>query len=321
MRSWNATAFLACLIGCFFVVPAVPQQSGSVVVNQTYSGPVTSVAFSPDGTLALTGGEDRSVRLWNAATGEFVRIFRGLNGGAVSVSFSPDGSKVIAGSMRASVMIWDAATGAVLQRFRGDAESGNMYPVFLPGGEEIVTWHFANVKLWKVATGKAFNAVKVSSPERPKSASGPIAVSADGARLVAEAYGGTVGLWDIETGELIRSFTGHTSFGVSHVAISPDRRRVLSGGYDSKAILWDAESGDVLFGFQLGTDFVSSVAFSPDGRSVMASVGNMIEIRDGTTGSLIRSLEGYAGPVAAASFSPDGSRVVAGGESGFMIWE
>src|SRR5688572_13797013 len=98
-------------------------------VIRTFTGPdgVFSVAFSPDGSKVLTGAgplyspprNDRTARLWDAATGTLLRTFSGHTGGVHSVAFSPDGSKVLTGAVSwfpnevvdTTPKLWDAATG------------------------------------------------------------------------------------------------------------------------------------------------------------------------------------------------------------------
>jgi len=78
----------------------------------------------------------------------------------------------------------------------------------------------------------------------------------------------TARLWDVSTGEVLRTLLGHGR-AVTSVAFSPDGRRVLTASQDSTARLWDAATGEVLRRFEGHGSVVTSVAFSPDGRSVL----------------------------------------------------
>jgi WD40 repeat protein len=76
--------------------PSPPSQDQPhLVVQLGHADPVTSVAFSPDGRLVLTGSEDRTAKLWDIETGEELRTFAGHTKEITSVAFSPDGREVL----------------------------------------------------------------------------------------------------------------------------------------------------------------------------------------------------------------------------------
>jgi WD40 repeat protein len=72
---------------------------------------VASVAFSPDGAHVLSGSGDKTIKLWDAATGVLIRTFEGHSGAVHSVAFSPDGARVLSGSADNTIKLWDTATG------------------------------------------------------------------------------------------------------------------------------------------------------------------------------------------------------------------
>jgi len=72
------------------------------------------VAFSPDGKQVVSGSGDKTVRLWNTATGALLQTLEGHSASVYSIAFSPDGKQVVSGSRDNTVRLWDTATGALL---------------------------------------------------------------------------------------------------------------------------------------------------------------------------------------------------------------
>jgi WD40 repeat protein len=76
-----------------------------------HSAPIWAVAFSPDSERIVTGGEDRTARVWEAATGHGLLTMPGHLAAIVSVAFSHDGHQIATGSWDHTVKVWDVASG------------------------------------------------------------------------------------------------------------------------------------------------------------------------------------------------------------------
>ena len=97
---------------------------------------VNAVAFSPDGTRLATGGSDRTVRIWDPATGTLQATLTGHSGWVNAVAFSPDGTRLATGSDDSTVRIWDPATGTLQATLTGHdgAVMGGALPRWHPPG-------------------------------------------------------------------------------------------------------------------------------------------------------------------------------------------
>jgi WD40 repeat protein len=293
--------------------PAAQAQEHVRLMPQLGMGHVTSVAFSSDGHLALTGSEDKTARMWDVTTGQQLRSFEGHTDEVTSVAFSPDGRFVLTGSGDNTARLWDAATGEQIRSFEGHTDSVNSV-AFSPDGRYVLTGsEDKTARLWDVATGEQLRAFAGHTDEVSS-----VAFSSDGHLALTGSEDKTARMWDVTTGQQIRSFEGHQGT-VFSVVFSPDGKFVLTGSYDKTARLWDAATGRPICSFAGHTEAVNSVAFSPDGRFVLTGSGsrfvssdNTARLWDATTGQQIRSFEGHKGMVGSVAFSPDGRDVLTG---------
>ena len=127
---------------------------------------VTSAAFSPDGRLIVTAGDDGPARVWDAITGQEVRQLAGDGDSVLSATFSPDG-RLIATADFHSARVWDAATGQEVHQLTGHAASV-LSAAFSPDGRLIVTAGYDGTAwVWDAATGAPLSLIHISEPTRP----------------------------------------------------------------------------------------------------------------------------------------------------------
>ncbi|KAI9773342.1 MAG: hypothetical protein M1840_007557 [Geoglossum simile] len=254
--------------------------------------------------LVASASNDKTVRLWDSATGAARRTLEGHSGGVMDVAFSPDGKLVASASNDKTVRLWDSATGAARRTLEG--HSGGVIGVaFSPDGKLVASASDdSTVRLWDSATGAARRTLEGHSGGVID-----VAFSPDGKLVASASFDGTVRLWDSATGAARRTLEGHSG-GVIGVAFSPDGKLVASASYDSTVRLWDSATGAVRRTLEGHPGGVIGVAFSPDGKLVAsASDDSTVRLWDSATGAVRRTLEGHSGGVIGVAFSPDGKLV------------
>ena len=165
-----------------------------------HSNSVTSVAFSPDGKLALSGCWDSTLKLWDVVTGLEVRTFSGHSDWVASVAFSPDGKLALSGSSDQTLKLWDVLTGREVRTFTGHSSSV-LSVAFSPDGKLALSGGLdETLKLWDVATGLAVRTFTGHS-DCVRS----VAFSLDGKLALSGSDDNTVRLWDAATGRLVQT--------------------------------------------------------------------------------------------------------------------
>jgi len=283
--------------------PPGPLPSGS-------SGQITGVAFSADGKLLATSGEDWAVRLWDAATVKEVASLQGHTDAVLSVAFSPDGKTVASGSRDGTARLWDVAAlkdSAILGGHTGFVRS----VAFSPDGKILATGSWdRTIKLWDTETRVQLGTLS-GHTDPVKS----VAFSPDGMTLASGSMDSTVRLWDVAQQKELGKMQGHEAQVLS-VAFGRDSELLVSGSEDRTVRLWDVparKERGVLHGH---ANLVWSVAFSPEGRTLAsADEDGVVKLWDV---ALETEKAEFRAParVYSVCFSPDGRKLAGAGSSG-----
>lgn len=296
-------------------------RSGTLLRSfSAHSDRIYSLAYSPDSTRILSGSWDKTLKLWDAAAGTLVRSFEGHADRVSAVAFSPDGRRLLSGSHDKTMKLWDAETGALIQSIV-NADDGGLdnadsltAVAFSPDGRFIVSaGGNARLRLWDAGTGEFIRAF-TDDISRGFADSMPfVTFSPDSRYVLSSIYSSrAMQLWDVETGEIVRTYEGHEVW-LTSASFSPDGTRIVSASGDDTVRLWDAATGTLLHTLTGHTRFPTSVTFSPDGRRVLSGAADAtIRVWDATSAAPLAMLIGGAGTSDALALSPAGFFGVSG---------
>ncbi len=185
-----------------------------------------------------------------------------------------------------------------------------------------------NVKLWNLTTGEYLWTYTWSEEGRGvwtcKGYAGSrtcVAITPDSTfALSGSADEQTIRLWNLETGECVRQFAGHSAE-VSALAILPDGRHVLSGSLDTTLRLWEIPSGQCLRVFEGCREPVTALTVTPDGEYALFGSANFVRQLDLATGRLVRTFRGHGDDITGIVITPNQNRVISGSrDKNLRIW-
>jgi glucose/arabinose dehydrogenase len=256
-----------------FIDPLNANAKGAPISG--HIGPVSAVRFSPDGEMLATagsGGDERTVRLWNVGDRGAIGRLTGHLDSVTDVGFSPDGTMLATASADATIRLWSLSSRRQIASLSG--HGGPVRAVtFSPDGKLLASAGAdGTARLWDVERRASIANLKARDEVNA------VAFSPDGKLLASGGRENTVRLWDVDNRRAKGAIdiVSTTSGWVRSLAFSPDGRALAAGSVDNKVRIWDAARGDLLVELTGHGNSVNGVAFrqGPGPELLLASAGD-----------------------------------------------
>ncbi|HYF00352.1 MAG TPA: hypothetical protein VEJ18_15640, partial [Planctomycetota bacterium] len=277
------------------------------------------VALSAAGERIVSGGRDARARVWDRSSGRCLAELGQGAPGSFTADLSADGAR-LAYSAGPSLVVADPATGREIRAFSASRASV-LKALFSPDGRTLAAaCTDGKLRFWDVETGRAEEVGEASGPPGAAS-SAALAWSRDGA-WVAQALPQiplTVTVVDASRRAVARRLELEDFRLVHALAFSPDGR-LLAGADATGILLWDLRSAQPPIRIRI--DLPRAVAFSPDGRVLAAAERDgTIRVLETITGNVRLQRRGHEGGTLSLCFTPDGRRLLSGGEdTTILLW-
>ena len=266
-------------------------ETSSLSPNMRRLFSIKAISFSPDGKILATAAE-HAVKLWDVSSGAVLKTLEGHSYDIGAVVFSPD-SKTLVSASHDTVKLWDAGLGALLQTLEGHSSKVKDMAFSPDGGMLASASEDFTVKLWDIGSKAVLQTHEDHLYEITS-----VAFSPDGKTLVSVSCD-AVKLWHVSSGEVLSTVKNDPydeSFMVTAMDFSPDGKMVALSLENEIVELWDASSGMVLQTLdcisppvrqildERGIDghllSVSSIVFSPDGKTLVSASGMTVKVWD-----------------------------------------
>lgn len=271
-------------------------------------GSADSVAWSPDGAYILVGG---SIGIWKYQAGALDTQLEpeliDVGGEVTHFAVSPTGTLAVSHSGSRELQFWDLASANLVESVQVDgskyrlAYSADGKYISLNNGSSGMAIYDVNAKAihTQAQASLGTNVALVFSP--------------DAAKVVGVNSSYRLLVWDVATGGDPMQLEGHSA-SVDDIAISPDGSLIASASTDDSVRIWNLSDGSSVNIIQQAADNdplrdVYSVAFSPNGATLVSGHSGKVRIWDAASGTQ-RTAVDVKGNVRSIKFSPDGSQFV-----------
>ncbi|MBI4870676.1 MAG: WD40 repeat domain-containing protein [Candidatus Riflebacteria bacterium] len=296
-----------------------PSTVGRIGPKRGHKAEVVACAVTPDGRRIVSASRDKTLKLWDTASGKELGTLEGHGGEVTAIAVAPDGDRAVSASEDGTLRIWNLAALLPLLTLTGHQSRVHACLVTPDGRRVVSASRDRTLKVWDLATGRQLATLEGHSKDVKTTT---CILTPDGQRLLSADSAGQLRLWDLKTGRELRVFTGHKA-GVVACAVSPSSQWAASASHDKTLMLWrlSGRSEGVSLSGHAGS--VMACAFTPGGDRVLsASADSTLRLWEVATHRELGKLVGHTDTVTDCAVTSGGDRAISGSRDRTVrVWD
>ncbi|XVF08792.1 hypothetical protein REPUB_Repub07fG0033500 [Reevesia pubescens] len=282
-----------------------------------HEGGCASILFEYNSGKLISGGQDRSIKMWDTSTGSLSHSLFGCLGSVLDLAITHDNRFIIAASSSNNLFVWDVNSGRVCHTLTGHMDKVCAVDVSKVSSRHVVSAAYdRTLKVWDLQKGYCTNTIMFHSN------CNALCFSTDGLTICSGHVDGNLRLWDIQTGKLHSEVAAH-SLAITSISLSRSGNVVLTSGRDNLHNLFDIRSLEVCGTFRATGNRVASnwsrSCISPDDNYIAAgSADGSISIWSISKADIVSTLKEHTAPVLCCTWSGLGKPLASADKNGIV---
>ncbi|XP_042472863.1 autophagy-related protein 16-like [Zingiber officinale] len=287
---------------------------------QSHEGGCAAILFQNNSDKLISGGQDRTVKIWDSNSGTLVSTLHGCLGSILDLAVTHDNRSIIAASSSNNLYVWEASSGRVRHTLTGHTEKVCTVDASKVSNRNLVSAAYDHtIKVWDLMKGYCTNTIISQSN------CNALSYSLDGLTFCSGHVDGNLRIWDSRMGKTISEVAAHSQ-AVTSVCVSQSGNLVLTSGRDNLHNLFDLRTLEVCGTFRASGNRVASnwsrSCISADENCIAAgSADGSVHIWSRVKDNGLSILEGHSSPVVSCSWSGLGKALASADRNGNLcIW-
>lgn len=299
----------------YFVESTIPTACQTRI--HAHDGGCASILFEYNSSKLISGGQDRSIKIWDASTGSLSHTLYGCLGSVLDLTATHDNKTIIAASSSNNLYVWDVASGRIRHTLTGHTDKVCAVDVSKISSRHVVSAAYdRTIKAWDLQKGYCTNTIIFPSN------CNTVCFSMDGRTICSGHVDGNLRLWDIQTGKLLSEVAAH-SLAVTSISLSRNGNTILTSGRDNLHNLFDMRTLELCgtlrgSGNRMASNWSRS-CISPDDNYVAAgSADGSVHIWSIQKGDIVQTLKEHGASVLCCNWSNLGKPLATSDKNGVI---